>query len=93
MLDLNRIDSPENVLRQTAAYVEEPHGYFITIFNRATHAPGQGTRQWLRTGNGLAITAFGGVLSAAEQERERAEVERLSNAEFYDRNIAPQRPM
>jgi hypothetical protein len=43
-----------------------------------------------------AITAFTGVLSTAEQERqqaaadkERAEIERRSNAQFYDTEIAP----
>jgi len=43
-----------------------------------------------------AISAFGGVLSTAEQERqraaaerERAEIERRSNAQFYDESIAP----
>ncbi|HUN85752.1 MAG TPA: hypothetical protein VMU48_15330 [Terracidiphilus sp.] len=36
-----------------------------------------------------AITAFSGVLTSAAQERERAEIERRSNAEFYDQSIAP----
>ncbi len=43
-----------------------------------------------------AITAFSGVLTTAEQagmqaaaDRERAEIERRSNAKFYDESIAP----
>jgi hypothetical protein len=36
-----------------------------------------------------AITAFSGVLSAAEAERQRAEVERQANASFYDNQIVP----
>jgi hypothetical protein len=35
------------------------------------------------------ITAFSGVLSAAEQERQRAEAERQANATFYDQQISP----
>jgi len=36
-----------------------------------------------------AITAFTGVLSAAEQERQQAELERRSNAQFYEQSIVP----
>ena len=36
-----------------------------------------------------AVTAFTNVLSAAEQERQRAEVERQANANFYDNQIVP----
>jgi hypothetical protein len=36
-----------------------------------------------------AITAFTGVLTAAEQERSRAEVERRANVDFYENQIAP----
>ena len=36
-----------------------------------------------------AMTAFTGVLSTATAERERAELERRSNADFYDHQIVP----
>jgi hypothetical protein len=36
-----------------------------------------------------AITAFSGVLSAAEQERQAAELAQRSNKEFYEQSIAP----
>jgi len=36
-----------------------------------------------------AITAFSGVLTTAQQEREQAELERRSNADFYENKIVP----
>lgn len=36
-----------------------------------------------------AITAFSGVINAAEQERQQAEAARQANARFYDESIVP----
>jgi hypothetical protein len=47
------------------------------------------TDEQIRALEPKAITAFGGVLSAAEQERTQAEVARRANEQFYEGQIAP----
>ena len=47
------------------------------------------TDQQISEMDARAITAFTGVLSAAEAERQRAEQERQANVQFYDNQIVP----
>jgi hypothetical protein len=47
------------------------------------------TNDQIRALEPRAITAFGGILSQAEQAREAAELAQRSNVDFYDNRIAP----
>jgi hypothetical protein len=47
------------------------------------------TDQQITSMDQRAITAFSGVLSEADRQRQQAELERRSNIDFYDNQIAP----